>query len=443
MTNQPNSKVSPIKEAFNESQERIGKYRWTICSLVFFATTVNYLDRQVIGILAPVLKENLGIGEADYGYIVMAFQAAYAVGMIIAGRVIDKLGTKIGYALAFVGWSLAAIGHAFAKGAFGFGVARAFLGVTEAGNFPAAIKTIAEWFPKRERALATGIFNSGTNVGAILAPIMVPWLASRWGWQMAFIATGTFGFLWLIFWFIFYEVPEKQKRVSESELVHIMSDHEEEISEKIPWAKLLKYRQTWAFFTGKFLTDPIWWFYLFWIPKWLADVRGLEITQFGLPLVVIYSATTVGSIFGGWLSSYLIKKGWAVHRSRSTAMLIFACLVVPIVFAQAGGIGFWSAITLISIAAASHQAWSANIFTTVSDMFPKKAVASVTGIGGFAGAIGGMLVAGFAGNILEFWEKQGNINAGYFTLFIIAGSAYLIAWVAFNLIAPKMKQVKL
>jgi ACS family hexuronate transporter-like MFS transporter len=443
MTNNSNSSESPGMKAFNDASERIGKYRWTICTLVFFATTVNYLDRQVIGILAPMLKEDLGIGEADYGYIVMAFQAAYAVGMIIAGRVIDKLGTKIGYAIAFVGWSLAAIGHAFAKGAVGFGVARAFLGVTEAGNFPAAIKTIAEWFPKRERAFATGIFNSGTNVGAIVAPIVVPWLAINWGWQMAFIATGAIGLIWLIFWFIFYEVPERQKRVSQGELAYIRSDNEEEVSEKIPWAELFKYRQTWAFFTGKFLTDPVWWFYLFWIPKWLADVRELEITQFGLPLVIIYSATTFGSIFGGWLSSFLIKKGWAVHRARSVTMLIFASLVVPIVFAQASGIGFWSAIALISLAAASHQAWSANIFTTVSDMFPKKAVASVTGIGGFAGAVGGMLIAGFAGTILAFWEKQGNIQAGYSTLFIIAGSAYLIAWVAFNLIAPKMKQVKL
>jgi ACS family hexuronate transporter-like MFS transporter len=443
MENQTTPTGSPGKQAFNDTMERIGKYRWTICTLVFFATTVNYLDRQVIGILAPVLKEDLGIGEAAYGYIIMAFQAAYAIGMLIAGRVIDKLGTKIGYALAFIGWSLAAMAHALAKGPFGFGVARAFLGFTEAGNFPAAIKTVAEWFPKRERALATGIFNSGTNVGAILAPIVVPWLAVNWGWQTAFIATGAIGLIWLIFWFVFYEVPEKQKRLSKGELAYINSDNEEVISENIPWAELLKYRQTWAFFIGKFLTDPIWWFYLFWIPKWLADVRGLEITQFGLPLVIIYTGTTIGSVFGGWLSSYLINKGWAVYRSRAAAMLVFAFLVVPIVFAQASGIGFWSAITLITLAAASHQAWSANLFTTVSDMFPKKAVASVTGIGGFAGAVGGMLVSGFAGNILEFWEKQGNIKAGYFTLFIIAGSAYLLAWIIFNLVAPKMKQVKL
>jgi ACS family hexuronate transporter-like MFS transporter len=284
--------------------EKIGNYRWTICALIFFATTVNYLDRQVIGILAPILKSDLGIGESEYGYIVSAFQIAYAIGMILAGRVIDKLGTKIGYALAFIGWSLAAIAHALAKGPVGFGVARSFLGITEAGNFPAANKTIAEWFPKRERAFAIGIFNSGTNVGAILAPIVVPWLVVHWGWQTAFIATGAIGLIWLIFWFIFYEVPEKQKRLKEPELKYIYSDNEDEVKEKISWFKLLNYRQTWAFFVGKFLTDPIWWFYLFWIPKWLADVRGLKITQFGLPLVVIYTATTIGSVFGGWLSSY-------------------------------------------------------------------------------------------------------------------------------------------
>ena len=430
-------------QAFNETSEKIGKYRWTICTLVFFATTVNYLDRQVIGILKPVLETDIGLGEAEYGYIVSAFQLAYAIGMLAVGRIIDKLGTKLGYAFAFIGWSLAAIAHALARGPVGFGVARAALGFTEAGNFPAAIKTVAEWFPKKERALATGIFNSGTNVGAIIAPIVVPWLAINWGWQTAFIATGTIGLIWLIFWFIFYEVPEKQKRLKEPELKYIQSDLEESATEKIPWATLLKYRQTWAFFVGKFLTDPIWWFYLFWIPAWLADVRGLNITQFGLPLVTIYTATTIGSIFGGWLSSTMIKRGMVVHRARAVSMLVFALLVVPIMFAQSEGIGFWSAIALISLAAASHQAWSANIFTTVSDMFPKKLVASVTGIGGFAGAIGGMLVAIFAGNILEFWEGKGNIEAGYFTLFIISGSAYIVAWILFNLIAPGMKRVEL
>jgi len=428
---------------FFQANEKIGKYRWTICTLVFFATTVNYLDRQVIGILKPVLESDIGIGEAEYGYIVSAFQFAYAIGMLLMGRVIDKLGTKLGYALAFIGWSLAAMAHALARGPFGFGVARAFLGVSEAGNFPAAIKTMAEWFPKKERALATGIFNSGTNVGAILAPIVVPWIAVNWGWQEAFVATGAIGLIWLIFWFIFYEVPEKQRRLGKAEMEYITSDKEEEVKESVSWVKLLRYRQTWAFFVGKFLTDPIWWFYLFWIPAWLADVRGLNIKEFGLPLVVIYSATTVGSIFGGWLSSFLINKGWKVYRARAGAMLVFALLVMPIMLTQSEGIGFWGAISLISLAAASHQAWSANIFTTVSDMFPKKAVASVTGIGGFAGAIGGMLVAIFAGNILEFWKKQGHIETGYLTLFFIAGLAYIIAWVLFNLIAPKMKRVEL
>jgi ACS family hexuronate transporter-like MFS transporter len=428
---------------FFQANEKIGKYRWTICALVFFATTVNYLDRQVLGILKPVLESDIGIGEAEYGYIVSAFQLAYAIGMLMMGRVIDRLGTKLGYALSFIGWSLAAMAHALARGPIGFGVARAFLGVTEAGNFPAAIKTMAEWFPKKERALAIGIFNSGTNVGAILAPILVPWLVVTWGWQAAFIATGAVGFIWLIFWFIYYEVPEKQKRLGQAEMEHILSDQEEEVKESVPWLRLLRYRQTWAFFVGKFMTDPIWWFYLFWIPAWLADVRGLNIKEFGLPLVVIYTATTVGSVFGGWLSSFLINKGFKVYRARAVAMLLFALLVVPIVLTQAEGIGFWGAITLISLAAASHQAWSANIFATVSDMFPKKAVASVTGVGGFAGAIGGVLVSILAGNILEFWEKQGHIESGYLTLFIISGSAYIIAWVLFNLIAPKMKRVNL
>jgi ACS family hexuronate transporter-like MFS transporter len=434
-----------MAEVIKKINAKVGNYRWTICALIFFATTINYLDRQVIGILKPLLKDDLGIGELEYSYIVMAFQFAYAVGMILAGRVIDKVGTKIGYALSLVIWSIAAMAHALAKGAFGFGAARAALGLGESGNFPAAVKATAEWFPKKERALALGIFNSGTNVGAIVAPLVVPWLVRVHGWQMAFIATGAVGFTWLIFWFIFYEVPQKQKRVSQPELEYILSDKEEEKSERVPWIKLFKYRQTWAFVIGKFLTDPIWWFYLFWIPGWLADVRGLDIKGggFGLPLVVIYSATTVGSVFGGWLSGFMIHRGMAIYKARRYSMLLFAFLVVPIVFAQTGGIGLWPAIGLISLAAASHQAWSANLFTTVSDMFPKKAVASVTGIGGMAGAVGGLLIASFAGVILDYWEKQGNIDGGYATLFVVAGSAYIIAWVLFNLVAGKMTVVNL
>ncbi len=428
---------------FTQANEKIGKYRWTICALVFFATTVNYLDRQVISILKNELDSELGIGEAEYSYIVSAFQFSYAIGMLLMGRFIDWLGTKLGYAWAFVGWSLAAIGHAFARGPLGFGVARSFLGITEAGNFPAAIKTIAEWFPKKERALATGIFNSGTNVGAILAPILVPLIYIQWGWQMAFILVGAIGLVWLIFWFIFYEIPEKQARLGKAEMEYILSDQEEETKEKIPWLTLLKYKQTWAFFAGKFFTDPIWWFYLFWIPGWLRDTRGIDIKGLMLPLAVIYTSTTVGSIFGGWLSSFLIKKGWPVYKARTGAMLLFAVMVTPIMFVQADGIGYWGAIAIISLAASSHQAWSANIFTTVSDMFPKKAVASVVGIGGFAGSVGGILVALLAGQILEITKAAGNVETGYTTLFIISGSAYILAWILMNIIAPKMKRVEL
>ncbi|HOF21605.1 MAG TPA: MFS transporter, partial [Bacteroidales bacterium] len=375
---------------------KIGNYRWTVCALIFFATTVNYIDRQVIGILKPLLETDLNIGEKEYSYIVMAFQLFYALGLVLAGRLIDKIGTKIGYAIAVTLWSIAAMGHALAKGALGFGFWRGLLGVSEGANFPAAIKTVAEWFPKKERALATGIFNSGTNVGAIVAPVAVPAIVVLWGWQAAFIITGALGFIWLIFWIIYYEIPERQKRVKASEIAYINSDVEEQAEPKsdVPWLKLLKYRQTWVFFIGKGLTDPIWWFYLFWIPGWLAEVRGtgLDLKSFGLPLVFIYSMTTVGSIFGGWLSGYMIKKGMTPFNARKYSMLIFALLVTPIVFAQAPGISTWGAVMLIALAASSHQAWSANIFTTVSDAFPKRAVSSVTGIGGMAGGVGAFVI---------------------------------------------------
>ncbi|MBA4322118.1 MAG: MFS transporter, partial [Odoribacter sp.] len=318
--------------------KKIGNYRWTICALIFFATTVNYLDRQVIGILKPLLESDLGIGEKAYSHIIMAFQLLYAVGMVIAGRLIDRFGTKIGYGVAVIFWSIAAMGHALARGAIGFGFWRGLLGVSEAGNFPAAIKTVAEWFPKKERALATGIFNSGTNVGAIVAPLAVPAIVLAWGWQAAFIITGAVGFIWIIFWFIFYEIPEKQRRLKATELEYIHSDldEREESEVHIPWLKLFKYRQTWLFFIGKGLTDPVWWFYLFWIPGWLADVRGtgLDIKSFGLPLAFIYTATTVGSIGGGWISSFMIKRGMTPFNARKFTMLIFALLVIPIVFAS-------------------------------------------------------------------------------------------------------------
>jgi MFS transporter, ACS family, hexuronate transporter len=424
---------------------KIGKYRWTVCALIFFATTVNYLDRQVIGILKPLLESDLNIGEAEYGYIVTCFQLAYAFGMVIAGRLIDKFGTKIGYGISVILWSIAAMGHALAKGGLGFGFWRALLGISESGNFPAAIKTVAEWFPKRERALATGIFNSGTNVGAIVAPLAVPAMATAWGWQSAFIVTGAIGLIWIIFWFIFYEVPEKQRRLSTREMEFIKSDIDEaeENTKPIPWLKLLKFRQTWIFFIGKAMTDPIWWFYLFWIPGWLSEVRGagLNIKSFGIPLVVIYTSTTVGSIFGGWLSSFMIKKGISPFNARKYTMLIFALLVIPVFFAQSQGISTWGAIALISLAASSHQAWSANIFTTVSDAFPKSAVSSVIGIGGMAGALGGAFVSIFAGNLLEFYKKAGHVETGYTVMFTIAACAYILAWIIMNVFAPKNKKV--
>ncbi|MBE3085696.1 MAG: MFS transporter [Bacteroidetes bacterium] len=425
--------------------QKFSNYRWTVCALIFFATTVNYLDRQVIGILKPLLESDLGIGEKQYSHIIMAFQLLYGFGMVIAGRLIDKFGTKIGYGLSVILWSIAAMGHALAKGVLGFGFWRGFLGISEAGNFPAAIKSVAEWFPKKERALATGIFNSGTNVGAIVAPLAIPAIVVAWGWQAAFIITGAIGFIWVILWFIFYEIPEKHKKVSAGELAFINSDVDEqsETKEKVSWMKLLKYRQTWLFFIGKGLTDPIWWFYLFWIPGWLSTVRGagLDVKSFGLPLAFIYTMTTVGSIGGGWVSGYMIKKGMTPFKARKVTMLIFAFLVVPIIFAQSPSVSTWGAVCLIALAASSHQAWSANIFTTVSDAFPKKAVSSVTGIGGMAGAVGGAFISYIAGDIIQHFKDLGHIETGYVVMFSIAGSAYLLAWAIMNIFAPKNKKV--
>ena len=421
---------------------KTGNYRWTICALVFFATTINYLDRQVISLLKPFLEERFNWTEQDYSHIVMAFQFAYAVGLLGFGRVIDRIGTKIGYALSLVVWSLAAIAHAFARGTVEFGIARAVLGLSEAGNFPAAIKTVAEWFPKKERALATGIFNSGSNIGAIIAPLAVPWIAVTWGWQEAFIITGAIGFIWLILWFIYYEVPARQKRLSKSEFDYIHSDPQENTTEpgsNVSWIRLIGLKQTWAFVAGKFLTDPVWWFLLFWLPSFLKTEYGMTGTTIALPVALVYVMTTIGSIGGGWISGFLIRLTWPVHRARKISMLGFALCVVPVILAQAlGAVNMWFAILVIGIAASAHQAWSANLFTTVSDMFPKRAVGSVVGIGGMAGAIGGLLISWFAGVILDHYKMLGAVQTGYYILFIIAGSAYLIAWVIMHLLTPKM-----
>ena len=413
-----------------EVKQDDSNYRWAMCALLFFATTINYIDRQVIGILAPVLQKEIGWSEIDYGYIVTAFQAAYAIGLLFAGKLVDRFGTKHGFSFAVVVWSIAAMGHALVRSAFGFGVARFALGIGESANFPASIKGVAEWFPKKERALATGIFNSGANIGAVVAPAVVPWLTITYGWKMSFIMTGLLGFIWLCFWLIFYERPEKHKRISVKELEYIQSDREEPTTVKVPWIRLLRYRQTWAFVIGKFLTDPPWWFYLFWLPKFLNSRYGLDLSQLGLPLIIIYMMTSVGSIGGGWLSGFFIKRGWTVNKSRKMVMLGCALCIVPIVFASISSV--WIATGLIALAAASHQGWSANIFTTASDMFPKKAVGSVVGLGGMAGAIGGMLLSTSAGFLLEW-------TGSYLTLFIISGSAYLVALLIFQLLVPTMQ----
>ena len=427
-------------------QQAIGKYRWTVVALLFFATTINYLDRQVIGLLKPTLERELSWTETDYGNIVMAFSAAYAVGLLFFGRIIDQIGTKLGYVISIIAWSFAAIGHAFATTTFGFGVARAALGLGEAGNFPAAIKSVAEWFPKKERALATGIFNSGANIGAVVAPIMVPWILGIWGWPMAFIATGAVGFVWLILWWLFYEVPAKQARLGAAEFDYIHSDvvseSEAAASEKpVRWGQLFRIRQTWAFFFGKLLTDPIWWFFLFWLPSYFAETFHIDLKKPSLELVMVYTATTIGSIGGGYLSGYFIKKGWPVFRARKISMLIFALCVVPIMFAKYAT-NVWVAVGLISLAAAAHQAWSANIFTTASDMFPKRAVSSVVGIGGMAGALGGILFPLLVGRMLDHFKLLGDTTAGYNLLFVFCGCAYLLAWGIMHLFAPKMEQVE-
>lgn len=430
------------------THQAIGKYRWTICAMVFFATTINYLDRAVIAILKSPLTKEFNWTETDYANIVVAFQVCYAVGFLFAGNLIDRLGTKIGYALATALWSVAAIGHALATNTMGFLIARGALGFTEAGNFPAAIKTVAEWFPKKERAFATGIFNSGANIGAIVAPLTVPLIAEKMGWTWAFILTGLVGFVWLIFWFILYEIPAKHKKLAKAEFDFIHSDPEEEKTadgeiKKISWSKLLTYRQTWAFAIGKFLSDPVWWFYLFWLPDFLEKQYGLTGTAKALPLALAYTLSTIGSVFGGWLPMWFIKKGWPVFKARKTSMLIFALSILPVVTAQyLGRIDMWIAVVIIGLAMGSHQAWSSNIFTTVSDMFPKNATASVTGIGGMFGAVGGILIAKSAGKLFDYYKSIGDKETAYLIMFIICGVAYLLAWLIMHLLVPKMKKIE-
>ncbi len=411
---------------------KIGKYRWAIVALLFFATTINYIDRQIIGILKPTLAHEMNWNEIDYSNIVLSFQFAYAIGLLFIGRLMDWLGTKKGFSLAIIFWSIAAMAHALARTVTGFAAARFALGLGEAGNFPAAIKTIAEWFPKKERAFATGIFNAGSNVGAVVAPIVVPWITIMYGWQEAFIVTGIIGFIWLGFWWLLYDHPNEHPKVTKEELAYIQSDPPDTAT-KIKWRKLFPHRQTWAFAIGKFMTDPIWWVYLFWVPDFLNKSHGITLLTVGLPLVVIYLVADIGSIGGGWLSSHFIKKGWTVNKARKITMLICAISVVPIMFASVVS-NVWAAVALVSLAAAAHQGWSANIFTLASDMFPRRAVGSVVGIGGMAGAVGGMVIAKVVGYVLEW-------TGSYLIVFVIAGSMYLIALLIIHLLVPNMDPV--
>ena len=452
-----------------ETNISIGKYRWTICGLLFFATTVNYLDRQVLSLLAPSLSEEFGWSNTDYANITAVFQFIYAISMLFAGRIIDKLGTKKGYILAITVWSIGAIMHAYSLpvgAAFstfmvwiglgavpisiaGFMLSRAVLGFGESGNFPAAIKAVAEYFPKKERSLATGIFNSGSNVGAILAPLTVPVIAEYYGWEFAFILVGAIGFIWVIFWVLLYEIPSEQKKLSKAEYDYI-HDEESQASEKtatsseekVAWFKLLGYKQTWAFVFGKFMTDGIWWFFLFWLPKYLEAQFGMKGTDIVLPLAVLYSMTMVGSIGGGWFPMYFINKGYNPYEGRMKAMLLIALFPLVVLLAQPlGHITFWIPVILIGIGASAHQAWSANIFTTVSDMFPKKAIASIIGIGGMAGGFGGVLVSKMGGYLFDYYDSLGEIQTGYTIMFVVCAVAYLIAWSVMKLLVPKYSPI--
>lgn len=450
------------------TKQAIGSYRWTVCALLFFATTVNYLDRQVLSLLAPQLSQLFNWSNSDYANITAVFQFVYAISMLFAGRVVDRLGTKRAFILAIVVWSIGAILHAFsvAMGTAlasvmsalgmavvpvsiaGFMISRAILAIGEAGNFPAAIKATAEYFPKRERSFATGIFNSGANVGAVLAPLCVPWIAVQWGWEMAFIAIGAVGFVWMALWQTLYDAPERQSRLGAAELAHIQSDTDGvavaagATGKPIAWTALFAYRQAWAFVAGKFLTDGVWWFFLFWLPKYLSAQYGLTGTSIMLPLAVLYSMTMVGSIGGGWFPTYFINRGATPFHGRMKAMLIIALFPLVVLLAQPFGyLSVWVPVVLIGIGCSAHQAWSANLFTTVSDMFPKTSVASVVGIGGMAGGLGGVLISKTGGWVFDHYTALGSIQTGYSIMFAGCAVAYLVAWCIMKALVPQYREV--
>ncbi len=428
------SAPAPGKTQTASPPSRVGRFRWYVCGLLFYATTVNYVDRQVLSLLKPVISHDLGWNEATYGWIVFSFQAAYAIIMPIAGRVIDWLGTRTGYTLAVLVWSCAAMAHSLARSSLQFAVARFALGFGEAANFPAAIKTVADWFPKRERALATGVFNSGSNIGALIAPLLVPFIASRFGWRPSFLVTGALDVVWIIVWLTTYRSPRENKRVSPAELAYIESDPVEP-SRRVPYLTLLSKRAAWAFLLGKFLTDPAWWFYLYWFPGFLNQKYGINLSHLGPPLIAVYLAADVGSIGGGWISSHLLARGRTVTRARKTALLTCAVVVLPVVFVMTTHGNVWATVLLVSLAAAGHQGWSANLYTLVSDTFPRSEIASVVGLGGMGGAIGGALVNPAIGYWLDFSHQL------YAPLFVIAGSVYLIAFFLIHRLVPRLEQV--
>ncbi|HVJ70276.1 MAG TPA: MFS transporter [Sphingomicrobium sp.] len=410
---------------------QVGRFRWVIVALLFAATAINYVDRQMIGLLKPTLEQEFGWSETTYADIVFYFQLAYAVGYIVFGNVVDRIGARTGYAIAFLIWTAAHMLHGAARSAVQFAMVRFLLGIGESGNFPAGIKAVTEWFPKKERAFATGIFNAGANVGAVITPLIVPVLTLTYGWQAAFVITGAGSLIWLVAWLALYRRPRESRHVSEAEIAYIESDPADSAA-KVPWSRLLKVKETWAFAIGKFLTDPIWWMFLFWTPDFLVKRHGLDLKTFGPPLVVIYLVSDFGSIAGGWMSSKLIHRGWSINAARKTTMLICAFAVTPIFFAQYVD-DLWTAVAIISLATAAHQAWSANLYTLPGDTFPRKAVGSVIGIGGTAGAVGGMLFALYIGQILE---RVGS----YGLIFVVAGSVYLIALALIHLLMPRMDQ---
>jgi ACS family hexuronate transporter-like MFS transporter len=419
----------------------VGKYRWVVCALLFFATTINYIDRQILALIKEILDKEIGWSNEAFGAVNSAFQIAYGLGLVGFGWFVDKFGTKIGYAVSIIAWSLAAAGHALVGSMGGFIAARAALGLGEAGNFPSAIKAVALWFPKRERAFATSIFNAGTNAGALLAPAIIPLMALKFGWQSTFVAAGIAGLLWLFLWIPFYEVPEKSRYVNTAEIAYIQSDKDEQgVQEKVPWISLLSYRQTWSFIVAKFLTDPVWWFFLIWLPDFFKKTRDLDIKKSWKHIVTIYAIVTVLSIFGGWITGFLTRQGWTVTRARKTGMFIFALCALPIL--SVTRVGDWTAVVLIGLAGAAHQAWSANLFTTVSDMFPKRAVASVVGIGGLAGSAGGFIFPIVTGKVIDHFQKQGNATAGYALLFAVCGCAYVVAFVLHHALAPRLEPIR-